>query len=614
MQAGEARGLLRWPAMEPHGWIALATLVVAAVLFLTRLVPLELTALAIPVVLFVTGTVPEPAEALSGFGNHAVLAIAAVFVLGAGLQESGVAALIARGVERVGGRSEGRLLVVVCLAIAALSAFMSNAAAVAVLLPAAIALARRAALPPSRLLMPLSFAAILGGNLTLIGTAPNLLVSDYLRHTTGAGFGMFDFAAVGLPIVLAGILFLVLFGRRLLPDHGRGRLALSAMPDRLAHDYGLSGRLTRLRVGRNSRLRGKTIAEAAIGSRYGVAVVAIEHHSGMSTRWLSPTPDYRMVRGDDLYLEGPEEAVWTLAEEESARIGLGTTEHADRVHDHGLVLAELAVAPRSPSVGQTLAELDFRRRYGMSVLSLWRRGGPVREDVGKLPLEVGDALLVAGRKERVAEVRRDEDFVLLTGLEDAHDFGKAPLALLCLAVALLPPLFGLAPLALSALAGAWLMAASGCVSMREAGRFVEWKVLALIVGTLPLGHALEVHGVADLAAHAVVGAAAGGGGPVVLAALFLVAAAVSITSSNAAAAVILAPVAARAAAEVGVEPRTALLAVAYGCSCAFLVPFAHQCNLMVMSPGGYGTRDFLRVGLPISLVVIVVAVGMLALV
>ena len=598
--------------MELHGWIALATLAVAAVLFLSRKLPLELTALGIPVVLFATGTVPDAGAALQGFGNHAVVAIAAVFVLGAGLQESGVAALIARGVQRLGGRSELRLMVVVLVSIALLSAFMSNAASVAVLLPAAIALARRAGLPPSKMLMPLSFAAILGGNLTLIGTAPNLLVSDYLRSLEGKGFGMFDFAAVGAPILIAGILFLIFIGRRLLPDHGHGRLQLTQMPDRLAHDYGLSGKLTRLRVGRNSKLRGRTIAEAALGSTYGVAVVAVEHHSGMTTRWLTPTPDYRMVRGDDLYLEGQEEAIWLLAEEQETRIGLSAASHSDRVLDHGVILAELAVAPRSPCVGQSLSELGFRRRYGLSVLSMWRKGGPVREDVSKLPLEVGDALLVAGQRDRLSDMRRNEDFVLLTGLRDSHDFGKAPLALIFLGLSLLPPLLGLAPLAVSALAGALLMAAFGCVSMRGAGRFIEWKVLALIVGTLPLGHALEVHGVADLAANAVVGAASGGGAPLVLAALFLLAAMVSITSSNAAAAVILAPVAAHAATAIGIPPRDALLAVAYGCSCAFIVPFAHQCNLMVMSAGGYQTKDFLKVGIPMSLVVIAVAVTMLA--
>lgn len=594
-----------------HGWIAVATLAAVAILFLTRWLRMELVALAIPVVLYATGTLPDPADALAGFGNSAVIALIAVFALGAGLQESGVATLLARAVARFGGRSEARLVLAVSVSTALLSAVMVNGAAVAVLLPAVLTLAREAELPPSKLLLPLAFAALLGCNLTLMGCTPNLLISDYLRQLEGRGFGMFDFATVGLPIVVVGVAFLATVGRRQLPDHGRGLLRLTQLPERLAHDYGLSGRLTRLRIGRNSKLRGRTLAEAALGSRYGVAVVAVEHHSGMSTRWLVPTPDYRMVRGDDLYLEGPEEAIWLLAEEEEARIGLAAAEHAGRVLDHGVMLAELAVAPRSPCLGRTLSELDFRRRYGLSVLALSRRGKVVHEDIGKLPLEVGDALLVAGQVERLRAVRRDADFLLLTAPEDTHDLSKAPLALACLAVALAPPLLGLAPLALSALAGALLMAATGCLSLREAGRFVEWRVLALVIGTLPLGTAMERHGVAGWLAEAMAGPAAAAGPALVVGLLFVLAAGLASASNNSVAAVILAPVAARAAEVAGIEPRTALLAVAYGCSCIFLAPFTNQCNLMVATPGGYRPRDFLLLGGQLSLLVGVVVIALL---
>jgi di/tricarboxylate transporter len=212
---------------------------------------------------------------------------------------------------------------------------------------------------------------------------------------------------------------------------------------------------------------------------------------------------------------------------------------------------------------------------------------------------------------RVQEFKTSRDFVLLSEPGDGNDFRRAPLALLFLLAALLPPLLGLAPLAISAVAGALLMVGTGCVAMRDAGRFVEWRVLFLVVGTLPLGEALELHGVADQAAHAVVAGAARFGATGVLAALFLLAALVSVTSSNAAAAVVLAPIARKAAEEIGIEPRNALLAVAYGCRCAFLVPFAHQCNLMVMGPGGYRTKDFLVVGGALSVVVAAVSVGML---
>lgn len=600
--------------MTPHGWIALGILLVAAVLFISRWFPLELTALCIPIALYLTGVLQDPDVVLQGFGNHAVIALASVFVLGAGLQESGVAAYLARGVQQVGGKNEVRLIVVISLAVAVLSAFMSNAATVAVLLPAVVALSRRAEIPASKLLMPMGFSAILGGNLTLIGTAPNLLVSDYLKQESGQGFGMFDFSMIGLPIVIAGILYMLLIGRRFLTGRDPGRSSSSHKPERLVRDYGVQDRLTRLRLGKASKLIGKTVEEAALGSRYGLSIVLIGNQSGLSHKWHVPGPDYRLQRGDDLYLEGEQESMWLLAEEENMRMGLPGDHHVEKVLDHGICLAEFAVAPRSGVLGRSLIDLRFRQEHGLSVLSLWRQDGPVQQGVAEQPLEMGDALLVAGELEEVQQLRRNPDFVLLSDIRETRNFTKAPLALSCLMIALLPPLLGWAPLAISALIGAVLMAATGCVAMRDAGRFIEWKVLFLIIGTLPLGKALEMHGVADYIAGGVTEAAAGFGAAGVLAALFLLATLISITSSNAAAAVILAPVAASAGNAMGLELRQTLLAVAYGCSCAFLVPFAHQCNLMVMAPAGYKTKDFLVVGGGMSLVVIATAIAMLILV
>jgi len=598
--------------MEVHAWVSLAVLFVAAVLFLTRWVRLELVALSIPVVLYATGAVASAEEALAGFGNQAVLAIAAVFVLGAGIQESGVAAWLARLVQRTAGKSESKILVLVCSTVMVLSAFMSNAATVAVLLPVVVALARRASIPSSRLLMPLGFAAILGGNLTLIGSSSNLLVSDYLRQTTGSGLGMFEFAQVGLPIAVAGLVYLVLVGRRFLPDReaGGGGPA-SALPEQLVRDYGLEANIVRVRVGEASALRGKTLAELGLGRDYAVHVLAVSRRGSFGERWIHPTAQFRFERGDDIYLEGPETEIWRLADDTSSRMGLPGEHAVERVLDHGVGLAESSVPPRSPFVGQSVQEIEFRGRYGLNVLSLWRDGGPVQQqDFARLPLVPGDALLLAGPTQRFRRFRGGDELVLLSAPTDTRDLSKAPLALLCLLIALLPPLLGWAPLAMSALAGAILMLMSGCLPIDLAGRFVEWRVLALIVGTIPLGAALEQHGVADLVAQGLTSISAWGGGVAVLGGLFLLAAGISVTSSNAAAAVILSPVAARAAEALQMDPKAALLTVAYGCSCAFLVPFAHQCNLMVARPGGYSTRDFLVVGSGLSAVVAIVAVGL----
>lgn len=597
--------------MSFHGWVSIAILIGAAVLFLTRWIRLELVALSIPVLLFATGAVSDPSQALAGFGNQAVIAIAAVFVLGAGIQESGVAAALARQVERAAGKSETRILALVCGAVLLLSAFMSNAATVAVLLPVVVALARRAKIAASRLLMPLGFAATLGGNLTLIGSSSNLLVSDYLRQTTGTGLGMFEFAVIGAPIAIAGVLYLLLVGRRFLPDREAVRgLGNQAVPEQLVADYGLAGSITRVRVGQASALRGSTLAESGIGREYAVSVLVVTRRGSFGERWVQPGANFRFERGDDVYLEGPDTEVWRLTEETRSRMGLPGEHAVERVLDHGIGIAEASVPPRSEFIGRTLQEVEFRSRYGLNVLSLWRDGGPVQQDYARLPLIAGDAMLLAGASAQLRRFRASEDLVLLSEPDDNRDFSKAPLALLCLAVALVPPLFGWAPLAMSALAGALLMVLSGCLPADQAGRFVEWRVLALIIGTIPLGAALEAHGVAELVAQTMVGASASLGAPAVLAGLFLLAAIISVTSSNAAAAVILSPVAVRAAEPLGLTPAAALLTVAYGCSCAFIVPFAHQCNLMVAKPGGYTTRDFLVVGSGLSLVVAFVAVAM----
>jgi len=602
--------------MTTHGWIALLILVVAAVLFLTRRVRLELVALSIPVALYLTGTITDLSVALAGFGNHAVLAIGAVFVLSAGIQESGVAAWLARLMERLGGASESRILFWVCVIVAILSAFMSNAATVAVMLPVVIAMARRSGRPSSHLLMPLGFAAILGGNLTLIGTSSNLLLSDYLERTTGEPFGMFEFATIGMPICVAGILYLLLVGRRLLPDGreaGPGSGPRGALPQQLLARYDIGHQLVRLRISKQSTLRGKTIAEAGFGHEYRLAAVAMMRPGTFGERWQQPGPQEVLQRGDEVYLEGPEVEAWRLAEDTRTRIGLAGGKQVERVLDHGFALAEAVVLPRSGMVGETLRSLDFRRQYGLNVLSVWRDQQPMAENPAAVTLAAGDALLLLGPLPQLRHLDAPDDLLLVAAPRDARDFRKAPLAILCLAAALLPPLLGWAPLAMSALLGALLMILTGCLPAERAGRYLDWKVLALIVGTLPLGTALEQHGVADVLARAMVDSSATLGPAVVLAALFLLSAVVSITSSNAAAAVILAPVAARAAVALELPVAQMLLAVSFGCSCAFVVPFAHQCNLMVQGPGGYHTRDFLRVGGGLSLVVAVVAVGMLAL-
>lgn len=607
--------------MDLHAWIAVATLVVAAVLFFTKWLPIGVTALGIPVVLVATGVIAEPSDALKGFGNHAVIAIASIFVVGGALQESGVATLIARGLHRVAGRRDVALVVLVMLATALVSSFMSNAAAVALLLPAVVALSRRALVPPSRLLMPLAYAAVLGGTVTLIGTAPNLLVSNHLqeliddgRLTATAPLGVFDFALVGIPILAMGILYMTTLGRRLLPQRNvEDRLRAARLPEEVARSYGLAQNLFQMRIVPESRVSGRTIAEAAIRSRYGLSILVVLRPGPMgSHRYLRPRTNLVLRPEDRLFLEGADVAAWTLAESETLQFGLAGPKTIEDMLGRGMTLAEVTVPPRSRVVGKTLREIHFRNRHHLGVISLWRRGASARKDVGGVPLEEGDVFLVSGHTESVEALGRNRDFIMLTDQSLVEDVGRAPLTIGILFVALLPPILGWLPISISALAAALLMVATGCISRQGLRRAMDWKVLALIVGTVPLGIALEEQGVSAAAADGILGIAPGLGAPAVLAALFLLAAAVAMLSTNAAAAVIVAPVATQAAFAGGVDPRTALLAVAYGCSCAFMLPFA-QWNLLVMVPGDYRASDYLRVGFGLSVVTAVTAIACLVL-
>ena len=593
--------------LDIHGWIALATLAAATTLFITRWIPLPVTALSIPVILSATGVLPNFRDALVGFGNNAVIAIGAIFVIGMALRESGVATLMARGLQRIGGRSEFGIVILLMSATSLLAAFMNNTAVVAILLPVGMVLARRSDLAPSRILMPLSFAAVLGGTISLIGTAPNFIVADFYNDPARAAefdfagsIAVFDYAFVGIPITIAGVLFMAIFGRRLLPTISTAdRLAAAKLPEDVASSYGVTDNLFTLRVAAVSGLSGKSIAESDIRSRYGINVLMVRRPTALAYRWLHADPDLVFEPEDQIFVSGDHETVWDLCETELLQFGMTDAKAVERILSHGTTLAEVTVSPHSRGIGRTFVDMDFRKRHGLNVLALFRRQEVHRDDMARLPLEMGDAFLVSGTPKRVRALALDPDFVVLTDQTQAEDVTRAPLAILILLIALVPPVFFGFPLPISAMAGALLMILTRCISRSGLRRCMDWGVLCLIIGTLPLGRALEVHGIADIVADLMKEVA--WNDLSLFALLFLLGAAFSMLASNAAAAVIVAPVAVKAAAVMGVDMKAALLAMAYGCSCNFIVPYS-QCNLRVVAPGGYRPRDFLRAGIAMSLV------------
>ncbi len=586
--------------MSIHQIVAIATLVAAVILFISEAIPLWMTALAIPVVLAATGTLESADQALAGFGNPAVLALAAIFVLGQGMQESGVASLMAQGLQRVGGRSETVLILSIMVSVAFLSAFMSNAATVAVFLPAVAVLARRAELHPSRLMMPLSFAAIVGGTTTIIGTTPNLILAEGLR-VRGEVIAMADFAKIGVPVTMACIAYMTFVGRRWLPLRTGGERRRQ-VPDELAQAYGLPSKLHRMRLGEDSTCAGKSLREADLDDEYGLKVVLVSRPRGTRMRTVHPTPDLVLEVGDELFLEGADEDAWRFSEECWVQYGMAKVGSMDEILEQGVSLAEVTIPPRSEAIGETLRSLKFRNEFSLSVLAIWRRDEIRDSGLADVPLELGDALLVSGAGRDIRRLGRDGRFIALFEGAQEQDVRRAPLAIGLLLLALIPPLLGLLPLAVTALGAAVLMRATRCVSMAGIRECMDFRILFLIAGTIPLGMALEQHEVASDAAQGLLTIEPLLGATGVIAALFIVSAVLSTTSNNGAAAVILAPVALEVAAGSGLDVRTTVLAVAFGTSCAFMLPFAHQCNLMVMGSGGYRTSDFAKAGIGMSIV------------
>ncbi|MHC4861479.1 MAG: SLC13 family permease, partial [Planctomycetota bacterium] len=383
-------------------------------------------------------------------------------------------------------------------------------------------------------------------------------------------------------------------------------------PEDLARSYGFVKNLYRVKVATGSRLAGSTIGDAAIGSRYDLDVVQVHRPGGLRGRYLHPRRDLALESGDEMWVEGEAESLARFANEESLRFERAGPQALERILGRGVTLAEVTLSPHSTVFGKTLTELRFRNLFGLNVISVWRRGVAVTAGIAELELELGDALLISGPPAKLRRLGQDPDYIVLTDRSREEDVRRAPLAVLILLAAIVPPVLGVMPLAVSALGAALLMVGSGCISLDGARRAVDFRVLFLLIGTIPLGIALEEQGAAKAIALAILSLESALGEPGVLFCLFGLAAVLSMTCNNGAAAVILAPVAAQAAGGAGIDVSKAFLAVAYGASCVFMSPFGSQCNLMVMGPGGYTAKDYLRVGAGLSVVMGVTVVVLLS--
>lgn len=603
--------------MTIEGTIVLLILAGTLILFATEWLRPDLVALLVLGSLTLTGLV-APEEALAGFSNSAVVTVWAMFIISGGLAQTGVARLIGQQMLRLAGEEEPRLLLVLMLTVGILSAFMNNVGVAALLLPVVMDLARQTKRPPSKLLLPLAFGALLGGLTTLIGTPPNLLVSEGLEEIGLRPFQFFDFARMGVVVLLAGIAYMLLVGRHLLPirDVREETKLLNGLE--LEELYRLDDNLFTLRVPPDSPLAGQTLHQSQLGAKVGVTVVGVVR-DGISD--LAPPPSKRLQAGDQLLLTATSTQLAELKAEGllivERQLGEPSLElngnDGKRAAPTGL--AELILSPHTTYVDKTLRQLHFREKYGANVVAIWRRGQPYYEDLGDMALRRGDALLVQGTHEQVKLLGAEPDFVVLQAeLDQPLRVDKAPLAVGTTAVMLLLVLTNWLPIAIAAIIAASLMVLTGCLQMEEAYRAIDWRAVFLIAGMLPLGAAMDSSGLALFMAEGVQALLGGWGAVAVLGGLFLLTTATTQVMPNAAVTVLMIPIALTMAERMGVSPYPLLMGVSIAASASFLSPVSHPANILIMGPGGYRFADYIKVGLPLTLIILLLVVLLLPLI
>ncbi len=595
--------------------IVLVLLASAIAMFAMNKPRMDAVALIMLTVLPLTGTI-SMGEALGGFSDPNIVLIAALFVIGDGLVRTGVARLIGDWLIAKAGSSETRLLVLLMLVVCGLGSLMSSTAVTAIFIPVALRIAQSTGTSPSKLLMPLSFAALISGMMTLVATAPNLVVNSELIRHGEKGFHFFSFTPFGVPILILGVLYM-LVARRWLPtstsdasDESRRRPSLADWIE----EYKLAGREYRLRVSDQSPLVGKTLAELDLRTGYGANVVAIERGRRLSSELIGPSKKTELQAGDTLLIDlfASDRKIEVLEQKYALEpLPLSGAYFNDRSQEIGM--AEVIIPATSELVGKTVIEAQFRSRTGLTVIGL-RHGQAAHESgLQSVRLKVGDTLLTVGPWKQIERLQPDDAGVLILRLpieigQVLPVAGKAMQAVGCLALVVGLMISGVVPNVQAALLGCLLMGALGCIDLTSAYRSIDWKTIVLIVGMLPFSIALQRTGGVDLMADALMGVIGGAGTHVVLASLFALTAMLGLFISNTATAVLMGPVALAIADELKASPYPFVMIVALAASTAFVTPVSSPVNTLVVTPGNYSFGDFVRIGAPFAVIVMVVSV------
>ena len=579
--------------MSLEAILLLVFLAAALASFYFELLPADVTALCLLFALLATGVVPVE-TAVSGFSNSSVLTIGGLFILGHALTRTGFLEIVAERLSSRFGRRRWSAVAVMLALVALMSGFLNNTAVVAMTIPLAVEICRRLRISPSKVLMPLSFAAIFGGTLTLIGTSTNLLVSALVEDSGGTAFGMFELTPLGIVFLVAGLAYVVLLAPRMLPER--------ATIESLTGQFEMGAYLTELRVVAGSRLIGKTVRDLRMSERYDITMLAIVREGERITENLRAEA---FRPRDVLVVRGATPALLRLRNEAAVAL-LSDGRLTDKELEEGeQVLVEALVSPTSGLIGRTLQDVDFRRSYGAFVLAIRREEATLHERLARTPLSFADTLLIVVARDRLGELRRNNDLVLISELDlqlRRERLWWLPLALVPAVMVLAAA--GVVDLLVGVLGSVVLLLALGVIRPQDSYRAVEWRVIFFIAAFIPVGEAMLRTGLAGRLAAITLAPAAlfpEALAPwVAVSVLYLITSLVTESVTNNAAAIILTPVALSMAGELGIDARALVFAVCFAASASFMTPTGYQTNLMVYGAGNYRFGDFTRFGAPLN--------------
>ncbi len=594
--------------LEPNQLILLLILAAAVVLLFTEWIRLDLTAILIVLTLSLTGVL-APEDALSGFSSEPAILLASVFVLNGALYHTGLSERLGNWIKRLAGTSLERAVAVVMPSVALLSAFTHHVTITALMLPPMLKLSRENDIPASKLLMPLSFAASLGTAIAIIGAPAFLIASGLLQQSGHGALGIFSIAPIGLAISLAGTIFFLLLGRVLLPSRGNN--------DESADHFRLDGYFTELMLLPNSPLIGKTIREIEENQETDFEVSAWYRDDHPRNR---PFGHKKTQEGDVLVIRTSPDKIATIDQEPGIAIRplekykdsfSPGQENGNEKEEMSARLVQSVVAPRSELIGKTIGKVDFLQSYGVIIVGVWRSKGWLRTELSRVRLREGDVLVLAGDDSSFRRISEDRSFLMLVPFKgEPKPVHKARFAALIMVITVLIAAFHVAPPEIAMLGGAAVMILSGCISMSQAYQSIETRIFIFIAGAIPLGLAMQKTGTADLLAGWLQNLVVDWDIRLILFAFFIITGLATQIMSDAATTALFAPVALALANGLGLPPEPLVVTVAMASVTSFFTPIGHHGNLLIYGPGGYQFSDFLKVGIPLTLVVAIIVIIM----